>query len=108
MKLAISAAAAAALTLAATTLVATSALAADHLVTAKLAAPLKARVMPVAGGSVFTCEGDTCTASEGADTNTVHACRDLAHVVGALTSFGTAARPLSAAKLAACNTSARK
>jgi hypothetical protein len=102
MKLVISAAAAAALSL-----VATSAFA-EQTVTAKLATPLKARVMPVAGGSVFTCEADACTATEAADTNTVRACRDLAHVVGALTSFGTSDKPLAADRLAACNTSAKK
>jgi hypothetical protein len=102
MKLMVSAAVAAALSL-----VAGSALA--EPVVGKLANPVKSRIMTVAGGGVFACEGDSCTAnSPGADSNSLRACRDLARVAGAFTSFGTASKPLSAEKLTACNTSAKK
>lgn len=78
-------------------------------VTAKLTTALTAPKKVVAGGAVFVCEGDTCVApnptSGSADPG---ACRELVRAAGAVSTFGTAAKPFSAERLARCNTWAHK
>jgi hypothetical protein len=98
----LAAAAAAALTLS----TAGAALAAD-VVTAKLAQPVAAKTKLIAGGAVFLCEGDACTASaSNPRTLTAGACKDLVKEVGAVSSYGGARRQLDADKLGQCNASA--
>jgi hypothetical protein len=63
----------------------------------------------VAGGAVFECVGDVCAArTPSSDTATVRGCKDLARLVGPITSFGPASKPLADDKLASCNASAKK
>lgn len=78
-------------------------------VLAKLQSPLPSAAKPVAGGAVFECLGDVCAARmPGSDTATARGCKDLARQVGAVASYGPAARPLNPEQLASCNESARK
>lgn len=78
-------------------------------VTAKLQTPLAKKLRPIAGETVFTCEGDTCsTTAPTAATNTVPGCRELARRVGPLTSYGADGAGLDADALARCNAAARK
>lgn len=86
---------------------ATSALA--EPVVAKLQTPVAASMKPVAGGAVFDCLGPMCAArSPEPDTGTLRSCKELAHQVGAVTSYGAASKPLSAEQVASCNESAKK
>lgn len=78
-------------------------------VVAKLQSPVAKRQRPIAGDTVFVCEGDTCSAATPASaTNTVPGCRELARRVGAVASFGAEGASLDAAGLARCNEAARK
>jgi hypothetical protein len=78
-------------------------------VVAKLQAPTKGSVKPVAGGAVFDCLGDVCAArSPASDTGGLRGCKELARQVGAVTSFGAGSKQLSADQLSECNSSARK
>jgi hypothetical protein len=86
---------------------ATSALAADPVL-AKLEKS-GGTVRPVAGGAVFECLGDVCAArTPSADTASVRGCKELVRQVGAVSSFGPAAKQLAADQLATCNESAKK
>lgn len=83
--------------------------AAAEPVVAKLQSPLPSAAKPVAGGAVFECLGDVCAArAPGPDTPTTRGCKDLARQVGAISSYGPSARPLTSDQLAHCNESARK
>jgi hypothetical protein len=83
-----------------------SAFAAD-LVTAKLQQPVAAKTKLIAGGAVFFCESDACTASgSNPRTLTAGSCKDLAKEVGVIASYGSARKQLDADKLAQCNASA--
>lgn len=85
------------------------AVAASGPVVVKLAAPLAAPTKVVAGGAIFSCAGDTCVATNPASgTADFSTCKIVVHSVGAATSFGVAAAPLAADRLAACNESAKK
>lgn len=87
----------------------TSAVAAGVPVIVKLAAPLAAPAKVVAGGAIFSCAGDTCVATNPASgTADFGTCKIVVHSVGPATSFGTAAAPLAADRLASCNESAKK
>jgi hypothetical protein len=78
-------------------------------VVAKLQAPLAKPAKLVAGGAVFVCEADTCTAvAPTADTETLTGCRELVRTVGPAATFGSSAKSLPAERLASCNKSARK
>ena len=78
-------------------------------VNAKLQTALSSSKQVVAGSAVFSCAGDTCTAATPAsDTNSRTACRQLVRAVGAVSAFGAEDKPLSAEKLEACNTAAKK
>jgi hypothetical protein len=102
MKLLVTAAAAAALTL-----VAGSAFCAEP-VTAKLQTPVKSRVRFVAAETVFDCTGDTCTTdSDESGAQSVSTCRAIAREVGTVTAFGRASKLLAADRLAACNVAAK-
>jgi hypothetical protein len=86
----------------------TPALAAGPVIV-KLTAPLAAPTKVVAGGAIFSCAGDACVAASPANgTADFSTCKIVARSVGAVTSFGTAAAPLAADRLAACNESAKK
>jgi hypothetical protein len=85
---------------------ATAALASEP-VTAKLQQPVAQPIKFIAGGAVFQCAGDTCTAgaatSQTYDTST---CKTVAARVGLVTQFGDH-RKFSDSRLAACNASAQ-
>ena len=75
----------------------------------KLAAPLAAPQKVVAGGAIFSCAGEACVATNpSSGTADFSTCKIVVHAVGAATSFGTAASPLPADRLATCNESAKK
>lgn len=62
----------------------------------------------IAEGGLFECNGTSCIATETTNrTSGPAACRALVKVVGAVESFGTAAKPLSAEQIAKCNLSAK-
>lgn len=87
----------------------TPALAGAAPVIVKLAAPLAAPTKVVAGGAIFSCAGDTCVATNpSSGTADFSTCKIVVHSVGAATSFGVAATPLAADRLASCNESAKK
>ena len=83
-----------------------SAAAADRI-TAQLEAPVAQATKLVAGGSVWSCEGSTCTATAQTSRSTsVQACQSLAKEVGRVATFGVARRPFAAEQLGKCNTAA--
>jgi hypothetical protein len=87
----------------------TSAFAASGPVIVKLAAAVPAPTKVVAGGAIFSCAGDTCVATNpSSGTADFSTCKIVVHSVGAATSFGVAAAPLAADRLATCNESAKK
>ncbi len=93
---------------AALTLFAASAAYADAPVSATLQAPVAAQSRVVAGGAVWSCEGNTCVTVSSSDrANGVAACRELTKAVGAVTAFGNDKRALDAEALTRCNASAR-
>ena len=75
----------------------------------KLQAALPAPTKVIAGGAIFSCAGDACVATNpSSGTADFSTCKIVVHSVGAATSFGVAAAPLAADRLAACNESAKK
>lgn len=75
----------------------------------KLAVPVPAPTKVVAGGAIFSCAGDACVAANpSSGTADFATCKIVVRSVGAATSFGTAAAPLAADRLAACNEAAKK
>lgn len=86
----------------------TPALAAAPVI-AKLQAPIAAPTKVVAGGAIFSCAGEACVATNPSNaTGDFSSCKIVARAVGAVTSFGTAADPLPAERIAACNEAAKK
>lgn len=82
-----------------------SAFAAERVV-ANLEQPVAAKIKVIAGGAVWYCEGSTCSASAASTrTVSVRACRDLAKVVGRVSTYG-ARSPLDAEALTRCNDAA--
>lgn len=80
--------------------------AAGEPVTAKLSAPVAAKLKFIAGGAMFNCEADACVAASGApQTFTVATCKAVADKVGVVTSF-EGRKALDAARLADCNAKA--
>lgn len=71
---------------------------ADTVVTAKLAAPRGERERVIAGGQVWLCSGDTCTANLTVKASP-RTCQDLAREVGLVVAFGN----LNEGQLARCN-----
>lgn len=89
----------------ATTMSAGQAFAADA-VTAKLSAPVAAKVKFIAGGAMFFCEADACVAAAPtSQTFSAATCKIVADKVGVLTAF-EGRRALEDAKLADCNAKA--
>lgn len=79
-----------------------SALAGDAI-TAKLSAPVAAKVKFIAGGAMFNCEADTCVAlAPTSQTFATSTCKTIADKLGPVASFG-ARKALDDAKLADCN-----
>ena len=79
---------------------------AGDTVTAKLQAPVAAKVKFIAGGAIFNCDGDTCIAL--APTSSTFAgatCKTIADKVGPVAAF-TGSRALAEDKLADCNAKA--
>ncbi|WP_293678403.1 hypothetical protein [uncultured Phenylobacterium sp.] len=82
-----------------------SALAGDPI-TAKLQAPVAAKVKLIAGGAMFTCQDDTCVApAPTSSTFAMSTCRTIADKVGPVAAF-TGLKTLSEDKLATCNAKA--
>lgn len=87
------------------TLGAGQAFAADA-VTAKLSAPVAAKVKFIAGGAMFFCEADACiAAAPTSQTFSAATCKIVADKVGVLTAF-EGRRALDQTKLADCNAKA--
>lgn len=72
---------------------------AGETVTAKLAAPALETGRVIADGTVWTCAGDSCTATLTRKVN-ARACSELAKEVGQVVQFGN----LDETQLARCNT----
>ena len=88
-----------------TTLTAGQAFAADA-VTAKLASPVAEKTKFIAGGAMFTCEGDACVAlAPTSQTFATATCKTIADKVGVVASFA-GRKSLDEAKLADCNAKA--
>ena len=84
------------------TLSATSAFAAEP-VTAKLQQPVAEKIKLIAGGAMFTCEGDACVASApGSETFSTAACKTIAGKVGPVAAF-TGRKAFDDARLTQCN-----
>jgi hypothetical protein len=85
--------------------ISSTAFAADAVV-AKLNAPVAEKIKLIAGGSMFTCEADTCVAAvPTSQTMNLATCKTIANKVGPLASYG-ARKPLEADRLADCNATA--
>jgi hypothetical protein len=79
---------------------------AEDAVTAKLAAPVAAKVKFIAGGAIFNCDGDVCTANAAtSQTFATATCKTIADKVGPVASFA-GRKPLDSDKLADCNAKA--
>ena len=78
-----------------------SAFAADTI-TAKLSAPIAAKIKVIAGGAIFNCEADACVAVAKSQTYSVAACKMIADKVGPVTSFA-GFKTFDDAKLSDCN-----
>ena len=87
-----------------TTLVAAPAFAGEP-VTVKLAAPVAQPVKFIAGGAVFNCDGDACTAvATTTETYSNATCKIIAGKLGPVAAFSSA-RSFDDARLSACNAS---
>jgi hypothetical protein len=73
---------------------------------AQLTTPVAERFQVVAEGAIWTCQGETCRA-EVSQPATPFGCRTLVREVGAVLSYGSETRPMSEARLAACNAAAQ-
>ena len=78
-----------------------SAFAADTI-TAKLSAPVAAKIKVIAGGAIFNCEADACVAVAKSQTYSVAACKMIADKVGAVASFA-GQKSFDDTKLSDCN-----
>jgi hypothetical protein len=84
------------------TLSAAPAFAADPIV-AKLSAPISTPTKFIAGGAMFVCEGDACTAqATTTQTFALSTCKTIAGKVGPVSSFG-GFKSLDEARLGDCN-----
>ena len=85
-----------------TTLVAAPAFAGEP-VTAKLAQPVAQPVKFIAGGAMFNCEADACTAlATTSETFSTATCKTIAGKLGTVAAF-TSAKAMDDARLGACN-----
>lgn len=76
---------------------------AETPITVKLASPLAAPTKIVAGGAVFVCAGDTCTATPATpQTFSTATCKTLAKNVGVVASFNSN-KSFDDARLSTCN-----
>jgi hypothetical protein len=88
-----------------TTLAAGSAFAAEP-VTAKLQSPVAEKTKFIAGGAMFVCEADACTAAAPtSQTFSGAACKTIVGKVGPIASFG-GRKAMDDARLADCNAQA--
>ena len=75
-------------------------------VIAKLAQPVASPVKFIAGGAVFNCADDACTAlATTTETFALATCKTIAGRVGPVAAF-TGAKPMDDARLGACNAQA--
>ena len=87
-----------------TTLVAAPAFAGEPVI-AKLASPVAQPVKFIAGGAVFNCDGDACTAiATTTETYSNATCKTIAGKLGPVAAF-TSAKSFDDARLGACNAS---
>jgi hypothetical protein len=76
---------------------------AGDAITAKLATPVAEKTKVIAGGAMFSCEGDTCVAlAPMSNTFAAATCRVIADKVGAVAAF-SGRRALDDRGLADCN-----
>jgi len=76
---------------------------AGDAITAKLAAPVAEKTKVIAGGAMFSCEGDTCVALVPmSNTFAASTCKAIADKVGAVASF-SGRKVLDERRLADCN-----
>jgi hypothetical protein len=88
-----------------TTLAAAPAFASEPVV-AKLAQPLAQPTKFIAGGAIFVCAEDACTASAAtSETFALATCKSVAAKVGPIASFAST-KAMDDARLSACNSSA--
>lgn len=89
---------------AALSLASASAAFADATVVAALQTPMTKPAKIVAGGAVWTCADNACTAANG-ETRilSVSACHDLGLEVGPMASYGAQGRAFADRELARCN-----
>jgi hypothetical protein len=79
---------------------------AGDAITAKLATPVAEKAKFIAGGAMFTCEGDTCVALvPTSQTFAASTCKAIADRMGVVTAFN-GRKALDQAKLADCNAKA--
>jgi hypothetical protein len=82
--------------------------AAQTQVTAKLEQSVAERTRLVAGSAVFWCEGEACVATVSNSRTFIPAtCKDIASRFGPVTAFESGSKAFDAARLDACNTSAK-
>lgn len=82
--------------------------AAQTLVTAKLEQPVAERTRLVAGSAVFWCEGEACVATVSNSRTFIPAtCKEIASRFGPVTAFESGSKGYDAARLEACNASAK-
>lgn len=92
-----------ALLVAAALFVAAPALAQAPVSSAVLADASKAPARTIIDGAAWRCEGDSCTATGGANQPATRACRRVVARFGAVSAFSYKGVALSAEQLAACN-----
>jgi hypothetical protein len=82
----------------------TASLADSSHYTAALAQPISAKKEVVAEGNIWHCEASVCVlVSVPNNPNSLFSCRELRHLVGPLSSYGTEGKLFDADKLAKCN-----
>ncbi|MEM1390052.1 MAG: hypothetical protein AAGG45_03145 [Pseudomonadota bacterium] len=75
--------------------------------TLKLETPKTEAQQIVADGNLWSCEGDTCTATLNRKKATVRTCQKAAKEIGSFVSFESANNALSDAQLGKCNSAAK-
>ena len=87
------------------TLAVTSAAHADAaFANASLAKPVAKTTQVIAGGAVWTCEGDACRAPATSDrTRSVSSCKALVREVGPVKSYGVEKQTLTTEELTRCD-----
>lgn len=75
--------------------------------TLKLETPKTETQQIVADGNLWSCEGDTCTATLNRKKATVRTCQKVAKEIGSFVSFESANNALSESQVGKCNSAAK-